>query len=99
MELPAWVPWMLVGGVLFAGLSIAAAKYNGRQQKSTAIAQDFLSGSILIALLGAIMPDYFPQFPIDAKGLMQLGSSGGGVAGSQASDFDLQLGPLSGAKY
>jgi hypothetical protein len=89
---------MLVGGILFAGMSIAAAKYNGRQQKSTAIAQDFLSGSILIALLGAIMPDYFPQFPIDAKDLMQLSASVGGAVGG-GNDIDLQLGPLGAGKY
>ena len=95
MELPNWIPWMVVGGIVFASLSFVAAKYSGRQQKSTAIAQDFLSGSILIALLGALIPDYFPQFPIQTPDLLASGQIPfSSVIGGNSSDIDLQLGPL-----
>lgn len=49
-------------------------------------AQDFMSGGILIALMGALIPDYFPKFPISTVNIGSLPSF--------SSDIDLQVGPL-----
>jgi hypothetical protein len=94
MEIPSWFPWIFVGGFVFMTLSYVASKYNQRKHSSTAFAQDFLSGGILIALMGALVPDYFPKFPVSTGdiGSLSFPSMGGGGGGS--GDFDLQVGPL-----
>ena len=78
-------------------LNFIASKYNERRHSSTMFAQDFISGGMLIALLGALVPDYFPKFPISAADIGSIGSIGlptiSGVTGP-SSDFDLQVGPL-----
>ena len=100
MELPTWLPWIFVGGLSFMILNFIASKYNERRHSSTMFAQDFISGGMLIALLGALVPDYFPKFPISAADIGSIGSIGSiglptisGVTGP-SSDFDLQVGPL-----
>ena len=50
--MPPWLPWMFVGGIAFMLLSFLASKYQNKQHKTITFAQDFISGSILIALLG-----------------------------------------------
>lgn len=92
MEIPSWFPWIFVGGFVFMTLSYVASKYNQRKHSTTAFAQDFLSGGILISLMGALVPDYFPKFPTGDMGSLSFPSMGGGGGGS--GDFDLQVGPL-----
>lgn len=90
MEFPTWFPWMLVGGFAFMTLSFIASKYNQRTHPSKAFAQDFLSGSILVALMGVLVPDYFPSFPISSDEIPSLSLQNL----SSSSDFDLQVGPI-----
>lgn len=85
--MPTWVPWIFIGGIVFAVLSFVAAKYQGRQHTGKTLAQDFISGGIVIALLGVIAPDAFPDAPIPAE-MPSMGIFTGG-----SSDIDLQVGP------
>lgn len=94
MEFPIWFPWMIVGGLSFMILSFIASKYNQRRHETKSFAQDFIGGSMLIAMMGVLVPDYFPKFAlfsdlpsIDVNSMIKGGGSGDG-------DFDLQVGPL-----
>lgn len=60
---PVWFPWMFVGGILFIALSFIGAKYKEKEYRSIQFLQDFISGSILIAFTGVLIPDVFPAFP------------------------------------
>ena len=60
---PVWFPWMFVGGLLFIVLSFIGAKYKEKEYRSIQYLQDFISGSILIAFTGVLIPDVFPEFP------------------------------------
>ena len=60
---PIWFPWMFVGGILFIVLSFIGAKYKEKEYRSIQFLQDFISGSILIAFTGVLIPDVFPTFP------------------------------------
>jgi len=60
---PVWFPWMFVGGILFIVLSFIGAKYKEKEYRSIQFLQDFISGSILIAFTGVLIPDVFPAFP------------------------------------
>ena len=60
---PVWFPWMFVGGLLFIVLSFIGAKYKEKEYRSIQYLQDFISGSILIAFTGVLIPDVFPAFP------------------------------------
>jgi len=94
MELPLWFPWMIVGGISFMLLNFIASKYNQRSHSNTMFAQDFISGGILIALLGALVPGYFPKFPISPSDVSGLAlPTIPGITGP-SSDIDLQVGPL-----
>lgn len=89
-----WFPWMIVGGISFMILNFVASKYNERKHSPTMFIQDFVSGGILIALLGALVPDYFPAFPVSARDVSSMSlPTIPGVTGP-SSDFDLQVGPL-----
>jgi hypothetical protein len=95
MEFPRWFPWMIVGGVVFMILSFIATKYNDRTHTSRAFFQDFISGSIVIALLGALVPDYFPTFPISSEDIPSIAlPSIPSTHRAMSSEFDLQVGPL-----
>jgi hypothetical protein len=86
---------MFIGGLVFMILNFIASKYNHKHHKTTAFFQDFLGGSIFIALLGAIIPDYFPQFPISSSSIGQLSLPlPATVLGGGGSDFELQIGPI-----
>lgn len=63
--MPVWFPWMLVGGVIFIVLSFVGARYKDKEYKNIQFLQDFISGSILIAFTGVLVPDLFPvmEFP------------------------------------
>jgi hypothetical protein len=84
---------MFVGGIAFMLLSFLASKYQSKQHKTITFAQDFISGSILIALLGVIVPDVFPAFPLSSSSVAlpnfsSMLRSGGG------DDIEIQVGPL-----
>jgi hypothetical protein len=84
--IPAWFPWIFVGGALFIALSFIGAKYKDKQYKNIQFLQDFISGSIFVAFAGVLMPDMFPTFDIPSL-LPSLSSS------VSSNDFDLQIGP------
>ena len=88
-HMPTWIPWIFIGGAIFSALSFIAAKYQGRQHSPKAAAQDFISGGIVIAMLGIIAPDAFPESPISGD-IPEMISS---VVGGAAADVDLQVGP------
>lgn len=85
--MPNWFPWIFIGGLVFAALSFVAAKYQGRSHTGKSIAQDFISGGIVIALLGVIAPDAFPESPLPTEMPSLLNNITSG------SDLDLQIGP------
>lgn len=62
--IPAWFPWIFVGGVIFIGLSFIGSKYKDKEYKNIQFLQDFISGSILIAFAGVLVPDMFPKMDI-----------------------------------
>jgi hypothetical protein len=85
--MPTWFPWIFIGGVVFALLSFVAAKYQDRPHTGKSLAQDFISGGIVVALLGVIAPDAFPASPLPTE-IPSVFTGGGG-----SSDIDLQVGP------
>ena len=82
--MPNWFPWIFVGGIVFIILSFIGAKYKDKTYRSIQYLQDFISGAILIAFTGVLVPDIFPvmEFP-----------SGMPSMGSNMDDMDLQVGP------
>lgn len=86
--MPNWFPWIFIGGLFFATLSFIAAKYQERSYTNKSVAQDFISGGIVIALLGVLVPDAFPESPFPTK--MQSILNGITTGGY---DLDLQIGP------
>ena len=74
-------------------LSFVASKYQGKPHKALAWAQDFISGGIVVGLLGVLVPDAFPAFPVDLSGV-SLASLTQTVRGPSEDDMDLQVGPL-----
>ena len=90
--IPAWFPWIFVGGLVFIALSFSAAKYKDKEYKRMNLLQDFISGSILIAFTGVLIPDMFPRMELpDSLPSFNGGGSNGGIFGN--SDMDLQVGP------
>ncbi len=89
--MPAWFPWIFVGGIIFIALSFLAAKYKDKEYKNIQFLQDFISGSILIAFTGVLMPDLFPKMELPIP--TSLGNIVGGGGGGADADFDLQVGP------
>jgi hypothetical protein len=87
----SWFPWVFVGGIAFMVLSFVASKYQGKSHKTIAWAQDFISGGIVVGLLGVLVPDAFPAFPVDLSGV-SLSSLTQTVKGPD--EMDLQVGPL-----
>jgi hypothetical protein len=83
--IPTWFPWIFLGGIVFILLSFMAAKYKDKTYKKIQLLQDFISGSILVAFAGTLMPDIFPK--------LELPSTIPIVLGSDAGDIDLQVGP------
>ncbi len=93
--MPTWFPWIFIGGLIFIVLGFVATKYKDKAYKNIQFLQDFISGSILIAFTGVLMPDIFPKIALPvslSSGLGNIvGSVGGGSDGD--ADFDLQVGP------
>jgi len=69
-------------------LSLLASKYQQKQHKPITFAQDFISGGIVVALLGVLVPDAFPAFPLSVPNFTNL------MQGSHEGDIDVQVGPL-----
>jgi hypothetical protein len=84
---PNWFPWIFVGGILFILFGFIGAKYKNKEYKNIQYFQDFISGSILIAFTGVLMPDLFPKMELPNE----LRLSGGD--GMKVDDLDLQVGP------
>jgi hypothetical protein len=84
---------MFVGGIAFMVLSFLASKYQEKQHKPVAFAQDFISGAILISLLGMMIPDAFPTFPLTASD-MALPNFTNMMATAVGDDMDIQVGPI-----
>jgi len=90
--MPSWFPWIVVGGLLFTILGFIGSKYKDKVYQPIQSLQDFISGSILVAFTGILMPDLFP--PMELPSL--AGWSGGGSSGEGSAlggDVDLQVGP------
>jgi hypothetical protein len=79
---PLWFPWTIVGGLVFLILGFIGTKYKDKLYAPVQSLQDFISGSILVAFTGVLMPDLFPPMELPAMGA-QVGSD----------DVDLQVGP------
>ena len=85
--MPTWFPWIFVGGLLFIILSYIGAKYKDKDYKNIQFLQDFISGSILIAFTGVLVPDLFPKLEIPTTMPTVF-------TGADSSDLDLlQVGP------
>lgn len=85
--MPVWFPWIFVGGVVFIILSFLGTKYKDKEYRKIQILQDFISGAILIAFTGVLVPDVFPTMNIPT--VLPVSFSGGG----DGSDMELQVGP------
>lgn len=85
--MPNWFPWIFVGGLVFIALSFTAAKYKDKDYKKIQALQDFISGSILIAFAGVLVPDMFPKMELPEAIPMTFGG------GLSSNDLDLQVGP------
>ena len=85
--IPVWFPWIFVGGIVFIALSFVAAKYKDKEYKSIQYLQDFISGSIVIAFAGVLVPDMFPTMSLPS-GLPSFSRGS-----SDMDDLDLQVGP------
>ena len=83
--MPAWFPWILVGGLVFILLSYVGAKYKDKESRNIQFLQDFISGAILIAFTGVLVPDVFPK--------MELPSVISHLSNDLVDDQDLQVGP------
>lgn len=83
--MPSWFPWILVGGIVFILLSYVGAKYKDKEYRSIQFLQDFISGAILIAFTGVLVPDVFPK--------IELPSMISHLSNELVDDMDLQVGP------
>ena len=83
--IPVWFPWIFIGGIVFIVLSFIGAKYKDKEYRSIQYLQDFISGSIVIAFAGVLVPDMFP--------VLSLPSGLPSFTGSGMDDLDLQVGP------
>ncbi len=72
-------------------LSFIASKYQDRPHKPISFAQDFISGGFIVTLLGLLVPDAFPQFPVNMKDLAMPALS---TIMRPEEDMDIQVGPL-----
>ena len=83
--IPAWFPWIVVGGFVFVLLSFLATKYKHNSYQTKQFMQDFISGSIVIGFIGVLMPDIFPILVLPS--VFSLSTK------EIESEFDLQVGP------
>jgi hypothetical protein len=88
--IPVWFPWIFIGGLIFILLSFIGAKYKDKQYKRINILQDFISGAILIAFTGVLIPDFFPQMNISSSIPISFNSINNVI---NDGEIDLQVGP------
>lgn len=81
---PVWLPWMVVGGLIFSLLGFMGTKYKDKEYKPIQSLQDFISGSILVAFTGVLVPDLFPALELPSLPALQ---------GNPMDEIDLQVGP------
>ena len=74
-------------------LSFLASKYNEKPHKPIAFAQDFISGAIVVSLLGVLVPDAFPTFPLSSDLVIPNLTTMLQTANGD-NDIALQVGPL-----
>lgn len=86
--IPVWFPWAVIGGIVFIVLSFIGSKYTEKEYKKIQLLQDFISGMILIAFTGVLVPDIFPIMDLPTFSLQSVQS-----AGADNGDIDLQVGP------
>jgi hypothetical protein len=84
--MPAWFPWIFVGGIFFICLSFIGAKYKDKPYKNIQFMQDFISGAILVGFVGVLTPDVFPKMELPSEFPISLGNI-------VSDDVDLQVGP------
>jgi hypothetical protein len=82
---PVWFPWIFVGGIVFIVLGFIGAKYKDKSYRSIQYLQDFISGAILIAFTGVLVPDIFP--------IMEFPAVIPSMTANNMDDMDLQVGP------
>jgi hypothetical protein len=83
---PTWFPWILIGGICFILFGFIGSKYKEKSYQRLQFLQDFVSGSILITLVGITMPDLFPEISFPSS----LTSS---ISSESHSDDMIQVGP------
>jgi len=62
---PNWFPWIFIGGIIFIFLGFLGAKFKDKDYRQIQYLQDFISGSIVIAFAGILMPDLFPKMELN----------------------------------
>jgi hypothetical protein len=72
-------------------LSFVASKYQDRPHKPISFAQDFISGGFVVTLMGLLVPDAFPKFPVELKDLTMPALN---TILRPEEDMDIQVGPL-----
>jgi hypothetical protein len=87
---PAWFPWIFVGGAIFVLLSFIGTKYKDKEYRKIQPLQDFISGSILVAFVGVLAPDLFPEMELPAMLTTSISSMKPSV---DMDDMELQVGP------
>jgi hypothetical protein len=92
--MPAWLPWIFVGGIAFMILSFIASKYQEKEHKPIAFAQDFIGGAVVISLLGTLVPDAFPAFPVSSSDLSVPNLTNMLQTANGDNDIALQIGPI-----
>lgn len=85
---PTWFPWILIGGLCFILFGFIGSKYREKSYQRVNFLQDFVSGSILITLVGIVMPDLFPVISLPES--LPLPITG---AVDSAMDEVIQVGP------
>jgi len=86
---PNWFPWIFIGGIIFIILGFLGAKFKDKDYRRIQYLQDFISGSIVIAFTGVLMPDLFPKMEInEIMSLPSIVNTSGDLC-----DDVLQVGP------
>lgn len=88
---PAWFPWIFVGGAVFVLLSFIGTKYKDKEYRKIQPLQDFISGSIVVAFVGVLAPDLFPEMELPA--MLSTSLSSMNSSNVLLDDMELQVGP------
>jgi hypothetical protein len=91
---PAWFPWIFVGGIVFVVLSFIGTKYKDKEYRRIQPLQDFISGSILVAFVGVLAPDLFPEMELPSVLAASLSMKTSEMGKNlYDDDVELQVGP------